>query len=163
MVVVVVVVTEERAGGVEDVEKGGASVDVKDVSVDGIEGEMTVVVVEEVILSDEEEKGVEAEGVVLDSEGVAWAGFDSSHRPFLQQGDSRKSNRQEETLSTTTTATGLKTHAQFRYTTRKVMQTAHRAKMSWRLLLPTALEARPGMVTLLNLSTCSALQRNICR
>lgn len=130
----VVVVTEEGAGGVEDVERGGTSVDVKDVSVDGTEGEVTVVVVvvvvEEVILSDEDEKGVEAEGVELDSGGVAWAGFDSSHRPFLQQGDSRKSNRQEETLSTTTTATGLKTHAQFRYTTRKVMQTAHRAKTS---------------------------------
>lgn len=112
------VVTEEGAGGVEDVERGGTSVDVKDVSVNGTEGEVTVVVVEEVIFSDEEEKGVEAEGVELDSEGVAWAGFDSSHRPFLQQGDSRKSNKQEETLSTTTTATGLKTHAQLRYTTR---------------------------------------------
>lgn len=31
------------------------------------------------------------------SGGGAWAGFDSSHRPFLQQEDSRKSNRQEET------------------------------------------------------------------
>lgn len=41
-----------------------------------------MVVVKEVILSDEEEKGVEAEGVELDSEGVAWAGYDSSHRPF---------------------------------------------------------------------------------
>ncbi len=101
---------------------------VKDVSVDGTEGEVIVVLVEKVILSDEEEKGVEAEGVDLDSERVAWAGFDSSHRPFLQQGDSRKSNRQEETFSTTTTATGLKTHAQFRYTARKVMQTAHREK-----------------------------------
>lgn len=120
-------VTDEGVGGVEDVERDGTSVDVKDVSVDGTEGEVTVVA-DEVILSDEEENGVEAEGVELDSEGVAWAGFDSSHRPFLQQGDSRKSNRQEETLSTTTTATGLKTHAQFRYTTKKVMQTAHRAE-----------------------------------
>lgn len=78
----VVVVTEEGAGGVEDVERGGTSVDVKVVSVDRTEGEVTVVVVEEVILSDEEEKGVEAEGVELDSGGVAWAGFDSSHWPF---------------------------------------------------------------------------------
>lgn len=31
---------------------------------------------------------------------------------FCSRGDSRKSNRQEETLSTTATATGLKTHAQ---------------------------------------------------
>lgn len=84
MVVVGVVVdevTEEGTGDVEDVERDGTSVDVKDVSVDGIEGEVTVVV-EEVIWSDEEEKGVDAEGVELDSEGVAWAGFDSSHRPF---------------------------------------------------------------------------------
>lgn len=84
MVVVGVVVdevTEEGTWDVEDVERDGTSVDVKDVSVDGIEGEVTVVV-EEVIWSDEEEKGVDAEGVELDSEGVAWAGFDSSHRPF---------------------------------------------------------------------------------
>lgn len=81
----VVVVTEEGAE-VVDVQRGGASVDVKDVSIDGTEGEVTVVmVVKEVILSDEEEKGVEAEGVELDSEGVAWAGFDSSHWPFLQR------------------------------------------------------------------------------
>lgn len=80
---VVVVVTEEGVGEVEDVERGETSVDVKDVSADGTEGEVTVVVVvEEVILSDEEEKGVEAGGVELDSEGVAWAGIDSSHRPF---------------------------------------------------------------------------------
>ena len=124
----VVVVTGEGVGVVEDADRGGTSVDVKDVSVYGTEGEVTVVVVEEVIFSDEEEKGVEAEGVELDSGGVAWAGFDSSHRPFLQQGDSRKSNRQEETLSTTTIATGLKSHAQLRYTTRNIMQTAHRAK-----------------------------------
>lgn len=110
------VVTKGGAGGVEDVERGSTSVDAKDVSVDGTEGEVTVVVVEEVMLSDEEEKRIE--GVELVSGGVAWAGFDSSHRPFLQQGDSRKSNTQEETLSTTTTATGLKTHAQFRSTTR---------------------------------------------
>lgn len=79
MVVVVVVGTERGAGGAEDVGKGGTSVDVRDVSVDGT---VTVVeVVEEgVILSDKEEKGVE--GVELDSEGVAWAGIDSSHRPF---------------------------------------------------------------------------------
>lgn len=107
IVVVVVVVTEEGAGRVEDEEMGGIPVDVKGVSVDGTEWEVTVMVAEEVILSDEEEKRVEAWGVELDSGGVAWAGFDSSHRPFLQQGDSRKSNRQEETLSTTTTATGL--------------------------------------------------------
>lgn len=74
---------EEEAGGVEDVERREASVEVKHVSVGGAEGEVTVVLVEEmVILSEEEEKGVEAEGVELDSEGVAWAGFDSSHRPF---------------------------------------------------------------------------------
>lgn len=78
----VVVVTEEGAVGGEDVERGGTSVHVKDVSVDGTEGEVVMVVVEEVILSDEEEKGVEVEGVDLDSEGVAWAGFESSHRPF---------------------------------------------------------------------------------
>lgn len=126
-----VVVIEEEVGGVEDVERGGVSLDVKDVSVYGTEGEVTVVVVaEEVIFSNEEEKGVEAEGVELDSGGVAWAGFESSHRPFLQQGDSRKSNRQEETLSTTAIATGLKTHAQFGHTTRNVMQTAHRANTS---------------------------------
>lgn len=40
---------------------------------------------------------VMSDGGGLGSEGVAWAGFDSSHRPFLQQEDSRKSNRQEET------------------------------------------------------------------
>lgn len=40
------------------------------------------VVVEEVIMSDVEDKGVETEGVELDSGGVAWAGFDSSHWPF---------------------------------------------------------------------------------
>lgn len=78
-----VVVIEEEVGGVEDVERGGVSLDVKDVSVYGTEGEVTVVVVaEEVIFSNEEEKGVEAEGVELDSGGVAWAGFESSHRPF---------------------------------------------------------------------------------
>lgn len=75
------VVTEEGVGGVEEVERGATSVVVKDVSVDETEREVTVVV-EDVILSDEEEKGVEAEGVKLDSEGVAWAGFDSSHWPF---------------------------------------------------------------------------------
>lgn len=90
VVVVVGVVTEEGVGGVEDVERGGTSVDVRDVSVDGTEEEVTVTVVEEVIFSDEEENGVEAEGVELDSEGVAWAGFDSSHRPFLQQGRQQK-------------------------------------------------------------------------
>lgn len=56
--------------------------DVKHVSVDGTEGEVTVVLGEMVILSDEEEKGVEAEGVELESGGVAGAGIDSSHRPF---------------------------------------------------------------------------------
>lgn len=88
-------VMEEERGGVEDVERCGILADVSNVSVDGIEGNVTVVV-EEVIMSDKEEHRVEAEG-------VAWAGCDSSHRPFLQQGDSRKSNTQEETLSTTTT------------------------------------------------------------
>lgn len=97
--------TEGGAVRVEDVERTGTSVGVKDVSEDGTEGGVT----EMVIFSDEEEKGVEADGMELDSGGVAWAGFDSSHRPFLQREDSRKSNRQEETLSTTTTATGLKT------------------------------------------------------
>lgn len=149
---VVVVVTEEGAGGVEDVESG-TSVDAKDVSVDGTEGEVTVTVAEEMILSDEEENRVEAEGVELDSEGVTWAGFDSSHRPFLQQEDSRKSNRQEETLSTTTTATGLKTHAQF--TTRKVMQTAQTAKVSlsdycWRRGLAWLCGSGGGSLNLLN-------------
>lgn len=74
-------VTEEEVRGGEDVERGGTSLDAKDVSVDAT-GEVRVVVVEEVIMSDEEEKGVEAEGVALDAGGVAWAGFDSSHRPF---------------------------------------------------------------------------------
>lgn len=83
----VVLVSEGGTGGVgEDGGMEGTSAGVKDVSVDGTEGEVTVVVVvvvvEEVMLSDEEEKGVEAEGVELDSEGVAWAGYDSSHRPF---------------------------------------------------------------------------------
>ena len=130
--------TEEGVGGVEDVEKGGTSVDVKDVSVDGTEGEVTVVVVEEVIFSDEEEKGVE-----LDSGGVAWAGFESSHRPFLQQGDSRKSNRQEETLSTTTSATGLETHAQLRYTMREghANSTQNKDISQWLLFL-----APPGLL-----------------
>lgn len=45
-----------------------------------------------------EDKEVETEGVELDSGGVAWAGFDSSHWPFLQQEDSRKSNRQEHSV-----------------------------------------------------------------
>ena len=76
----------------DDVERGGKP---GDVQVDATEGEVTAVVEEGVIMSDEVEKGVEAEGVGLDSEGVAWAGFDSSHRPFLQQGDSRKSIRQK--------------------------------------------------------------------
>lgn len=79
---------------------------------------------EKVIFSGKEEKWVEADGMELDS---VWTGFDSSHWPFLQQEDSRKSNRQENTFSTTTTASELKTHAEFRYTTRKVMQTAHGA------------------------------------
>lgn len=62
-----------------------------------------------VVVEEVEDKGVETEGVELDSGGVAWAGFDSSHWPFLQQENSRKSNRQEETFSTTTTGTGPKT------------------------------------------------------
>lgn len=56
-----------------------------------------VVVVKEVILSDEEEKGVEAGGVELDSEGVAWAGYDSSHRPFLQQGEQKEQHTRRDT------------------------------------------------------------------
>lgn len=116
-------VEDEGRGGVEDVDRGGTSLDGKDVSVCGTVGEVTVVVTEEVIFSDEEEKGVE-----LGSGGVsAWAGFDSSHWPFLQQGDSRKSNRQEETLSTTQYYSVLlllqgKTHAHFSYTERDILQ-----------------------------------------
>lgn len=82
MVVMVVVVTEEGAGRVEDEEMGGIPVDIEDVPVDGTEREVTVMVAEEVILSDEREKRDEAWGVELDSGEVAWAGFDSSHRPF---------------------------------------------------------------------------------
>lgn len=82
-------------GGVVDVEGYAASEDVT--------GEGGVTVVDMNVL-EEDEKGVE-----LDSRGVAWAGFDSSQWSFLQQGDSRKSNRGRETLSTTTT--GLKAHA----------------------------------------------------
>lgn len=93
---VVVVLMLMEMCGVEDVEGGGASGDVQDVSID-VTGEVTVMVVGGVVMSDREERGVEAEGVGLDSGGVAWAGFDSSHWPFLQQGDSRKSNRQKDT------------------------------------------------------------------
>lgn len=109
--VVVVVVVRVMEEGAEGVKRGGASEDVKDMSVQEREGEVTVMLAEDVMLSDENKNGVETWGVKLDSGGVAWAGFDSSHRPFLQQEDSRKSNRQEETLSTRTIATGLQTHA----------------------------------------------------
>lgn len=60
---------------------------------------------ERVILSEREGRGIKADGVELDSGVVAWTGFDSSRWPFLQQEDSRKSNRQEETLRTITSAT----------------------------------------------------------
>lgn len=146
---VVVVVKEERAGGVEDVERG-TSVDAKDISVDGTEGEVTVMVAEEMILSDEEENRVEAEGVELDSEGVTWAGFDSSHRPFLQQEDSRKSNRQE-TLSTTTTATGLKAHA---HKKGHANSTDRKTVSKWLLL-----EVWPGMVMLVRRWLSQSSQR----
>ena len=84
----------------------------------GTEGEVTVVVEGDVLMlqgrkkeEEEEEEGggrgvVGSVGVEPDSGGVARAGFDSSHQPFLQQRDGRKSNRQEETLSTKTTTTG---------------------------------------------------------
>lgn len=84
----VVMVTEEEVRGVDNVERGVTSGDIEDVSVDAIEKEVTVVEVEEMTMSDEEEMGVEAVGEELDSEGVAWAGFESSHWAFLQQGDS---------------------------------------------------------------------------
>lgn len=80
----------------------------------GISGEIqggVTVVVEGVKMSDEEGKEVVVEGVELGSEGVAWTGFDSSHQLFLQQGDSRKSNRQREILSTTTTGSKPRSHA----------------------------------------------------
>lgn len=53
-------------------------------SLDGTEEEEVVMMVVEgdTITSDEEGIGAVAEGVELDSEGVAWAGFDSSHWPF---------------------------------------------------------------------------------
>lgn len=111
VVVVVVRVMEEGAGGAEGVKSGGASEDAKDMSVQEREGEVTVMLAEDVMLSDKDKNGVETWGVKLDSGRVVWAGFDSSHRPFLQQEDSRKSNRQEETLSTRTIAIGLQTHA----------------------------------------------------
>lgn len=81
------------------------------------------VTVEGTTMSHEEGKEVVIERVEPDSEGVAWTGFDSSHQLFLQQGDSRKSNRQKERLSTTTTGSKPKWHAPFRYTKRKFMQT----------------------------------------
>lgn len=76
-----------------------------------IKGGVTVVVVVGVKMADEEGKEVVVEGVELGSEGVAWTGFDSSHQLFLQQGDSRKSNRQKEILSTTTTGSKPRSHA----------------------------------------------------
>lgn len=84
-----------------NVERDGPSVDVKDVSVDVTEGEVTGMVPGEEVWSGKEEKVVKAKGMGFDSEGVAWADFDSSHWPFLQQEDSRKRNRQVETLNTT--------------------------------------------------------------
>lgn len=95
------VVTEVGQG--EEVAGGGASGEVRGVSGDMTGGQVTAVTVDVGMTSDEEENGGEAEKVRLDSEGEAWAGFDSSHRPFLQQGNSTKSNKQKETLSTTTT------------------------------------------------------------
>lgn len=68
-------------------------------SVDGTDGVVTGMMSEGEVLSDSDEMRGGSEGVGLGSGGVAWAGFDSSHRPFLQQEDSRKSNRQEERLS----------------------------------------------------------------
>lgn len=90
-----------RAGWMEDVERCGPSVDVKDVSVVGTEGEVTGMVPGEELWSGKEEKVVKAKGMGFDSEGMAWADLDSSHWPFLQQEDSRKRNRQVETLNTT--------------------------------------------------------------
>lgn len=121
---VVAVITGVGLGGKDGVEACGALVGVKDVSADGMDGEVTGTMSEEDILSDKDEMRVRTEGVGLGSEGVAWAGFDSSHRPFLQQEDSRKSNRQEETLSTMTTATGFKAHAQL--TANLMQHTTHR-------------------------------------
>lgn len=94
VVLVGIVVTGVGLGEVEDVEECRALVETQDVSIDGID-EVTGVMSEEIL--SEDEMRVMSEGGGLGSEGVAWAGFDSSHRPFLQQEDSRKSNRQEET------------------------------------------------------------------
>lgn len=96
VVVVAVVGVVREVWRVEDVEGSGTSRDVQDASTD-VTGEVRVVVAGAMVMSDREEKGVKAGGVGLDSGGVAWAGFDSSHRPFLQQGDSRKSDRQKDT------------------------------------------------------------------
>lgn len=90
------VVVVEAGGGMEEA-GDGALVEVKDVLLDGTEEQVTVVM-GEVILSDEEEKGVGAERVELDSEGVAWAGFDSSHRPFLQQGAERATDKKRNSV-----------------------------------------------------------------
>lgn len=51
-----------------DVERGGPSVDVKDVSVDGTEGEVTRMVSGEEVWSGKEEKVVKAKGMGFDSE-----------------------------------------------------------------------------------------------
>lgn len=97
VVVVVLVVTGVGLGGEEDVEECRALVEAQDVWVDEIDGEGTGMMSKEEVLSDKDEMRVRSEGGGLGFGGVAWAGFDSSHRPFLQQEDSRKSNRQEET------------------------------------------------------------------
>lgn len=91
-------------------------------SVDVAEGEVMVVV--DKIMSDGEGRGV-----VLDS--GTWVEFDSSHRPFLQWGDSRKSNRRK-TLSTTTTGSRPKSHAPLRFTKLTFMQMADKAKSTLR-------------------------------
>lgn len=99
---IVVVVEQVVDGKVVDEKRERTSMDGREVSVDVAEGEVVRVVVDGV-MSDGEEKGVE-----LGAVGRIWAGFDSSHRPFLQWGDSRKSNRRKETLSTTTTGSRTK-------------------------------------------------------
>lgn len=74
-----------------------ALVEAQGVWVDGTDGGGTGIMLEEEVLSDRDEMRAGSEGGGLGFGGVAWAGFDSSHWPLLQQKDSRKSNRQEET------------------------------------------------------------------
>lgn len=114
-VVVVVVLTQVKMVLVEVAQGGGTSGGRHDKS-DTTQGGVTAVMVEGTTMSDEEGKEVVIERVEPDSEGVAWTGFDSSHQLFLQQGDSRKSNRQKEIFSTTTTGSKPKSHAPFWYT-----------------------------------------------